>query len=131
VKRVIVTTTINAPTEAVLKYDAMPGWELVVMGDLTTPKDYRLENGIYVTPQEQEKYDRELSDAIGWNCIQRRNFGFLWARARPITRTSGTADSRFNSCPRVTTVTSRRRRSFRTCRRISGTGIRISMPYAA
>ena len=31
-------------------------------------------------PEEQEKYDPALSEAIGWNCIQRRNFGFLWAK---------------------------------------------------
>jgi hypothetical protein len=30
-------------------------------------------------PASQEKYDKELSDAIGWNCIQRRNFGLLVA----------------------------------------------------
>ena len=39
VNKVIVTTTINPPTEAILKYDAMPGWDLVVMGDLKTPAD--------------------------------------------------------------------------------------------
>jgi hypothetical protein len=27
----------------------------------------------------QEKYDKQLSDAIGWNCIQRRNFGLVIA----------------------------------------------------
>ena len=57
----------------------MPDWDIVVIGDLKTPEDYSLENGIYVSPEEQEKYDKELSDAIGWNCIQRRNFGLLWA----------------------------------------------------
>jgi len=79
VKKVIVTTTINPPTEAVEKFDAMSGWELVVIGDLKTPKDYKLKRGVYVAPEEQEKYDRELSEAIGWKCIQRRNFGLLWA----------------------------------------------------
>jgi hypothetical protein len=78
-RKVIVTTTINPPTEAVQKFAAMPDWELVVMGDLKTPKDYKLERGVYVTPEMQEKYDKELSDAIGWNTIQRRNFGLLWA----------------------------------------------------
>ena len=38
-----------------------------------------LRRGIYVSPEEQEKYDPALSEAIGWNCIQRRNFGLLWA----------------------------------------------------
>ncbi|MHC4581801.1 MAG: hypothetical protein ACYS14_10115, partial [Planctomycetota bacterium] len=33
-----------------------------------------------VSVEEQELYDRKLSDAIGWNCIQRRSFGLLWAR---------------------------------------------------
>jgi len=78
-KKVIVTTTINPPTEAIDRFQAMPDWELVVIGDRKTPRDYRLQRGIYVSPEEQEQYDPALSEAIGWNCIQRRNFGLLWA----------------------------------------------------
>ena len=77
-KKVIVTTTINPPTEAIRKFQSMQDWDLVVIGDRKTP-DYRLERGTYVGPEEQEKYDRQLSDAIGWNCIQRRIMGLLWA----------------------------------------------------
>lgn len=76
---VIVTTTINAPTTAIRLFDEMPGWHLVVVGDRKTPPDYHLDNGTYVGPDEQERIDKELSDLIGWNCIQRRNFGFLIA----------------------------------------------------
>lgn len=79
-KKIIVTTTIHPPTEAIEKFQALDDWELVVIGDLKTPADYRLERGIYVSPGEQEKYDPELSEAIGWNCVGRRNFGLLWAR---------------------------------------------------
>ena len=79
-KKVIVTTTINPPTQAIRKFDAMLDWILVVIGDRKTPKDYKLGRGIYVDPESQEKYDRALSDSIGWNCIQRRNFGLLWAK---------------------------------------------------
>jgi glycosyltransferase involved in cell wall biosynthesis len=78
-KKVIVTTTINPPTKAIESFQAMEDWELVVVGDRMTPSDYRLERGIYIPPEEQERYDPALSEAIGWNCIQRRNFGFLWA----------------------------------------------------
>ena len=39
VKKVIVTTTINPPTEAILRFDAMTDWDLVVIGDKKTP-DY-------------------------------------------------------------------------------------------
>lgn len=77
--KVIVTTTINPPTEAIEAFQALPGWDLVVIGDKKTPKDYRLKRGVYVTAEETEKYDPALSDAIGWNCIQRRIFGLLWA----------------------------------------------------
>ena len=79
-KKVIVTTTIHAPTEAVVAFQDMEGWDLVVIGDKKTPADYRLERGVYVSPQEQQRYDPALSEAIGWNCVQRRSFGLLWAR---------------------------------------------------
>lgn len=78
-KKFIVTTTINAPTEAIELYDSKKDWELIVIGDKKTPKDYHLANGLYVSPEDQEKIDSALSDAIGWNCIQRRNFGILLA----------------------------------------------------
>ena len=79
-RKVIITTTINPPTKAILCFQAMKDWELVVVGDKKTPRDYHLERGIYVTPEEQKKYAPDLSDAIGWNSIQRRNFGLLWAK---------------------------------------------------
>ena len=78
-KKVIVTTTINKPTKAIELFERMPEWDLVVIGDKKTPNDYKLNRGLYVPPAAQEKYDKPLSDAIGWNCIQRRNFGLLLA----------------------------------------------------
>ena len=78
-KRVIVTTTINPPTKALHRFAALEDWTLVVIGDRKTPSGWMLPRAIYVGPEEQEAYDRELSNAIGWNCIQRRNFGLLWA----------------------------------------------------
>jgi hypothetical protein len=79
VKKVIVTTTINPPTKAIRAFEAMDDWHLVVIGDRKTPADYQLQRGDYVTPERQQAYDPALSEAIGWNCIQRRNFGLLWA----------------------------------------------------
>jgi len=77
--KVIVTTTINPVTEAIKRFDSLAGWHLIVIGDKKTPGPYELSGGTYISPEEQEKYDKKLSDAIGWNCIQRRNFGLLWA----------------------------------------------------
>src|SRR5688572_27068649 len=78
-KKIIVTTTINPPTKAIERFQSFSDWALVVIGDKKTPHDYTLTRGTYVTPEEQQRYDGALSEAIGWNCIQRRNFGLLWA----------------------------------------------------
>jgi hypothetical protein len=78
-KKVIVTTTINPPTQAIELFQSMEDWELVVVGDLKTPSPYRLRRGTYLRPSDQHKYDPALSEAIGWNCIMRRNFGLLAA----------------------------------------------------
>ena len=78
-KKVIVTTTINPITKALNKFQQFSDWDLVVVGDKKTPVPYTLDKGIYISPQMQEEFDKELSDSIGWNCIQRRNFGLLWA----------------------------------------------------
>ena len=75
----IVCTSINKPTLAIRKFDSMKDWNLIVVGDKKTPKNYKLNNGLYISPQEQEKIDKKLSDLIGWNCIQRRNFGLIYA----------------------------------------------------
>ena len=78
--KAIVTTTINSPTTAIKKFDKLKDWKLIVIGDLKTPKNYKLKNGIYVSPKEQEHIDKKLSNLIGWNCIQRRNMGLLVAK---------------------------------------------------
>lgn len=78
-KKFIVTTTINPITEAITLFDAMSDWSLIVIGDKKTPVGYRLNRGMYLSPYEQEQIAPELSAAIGWNCIQRRNFGLLLA----------------------------------------------------
>ena len=78
-KKVIVTTTINPPTKALKKFQVLNDWEIIVVGDKKTPQPYALDKGVYLSPQMQEELDKELSDTIGWNCIQRRSFGLLWA----------------------------------------------------
>ena len=75
----IVCTTINPPTQAIERFDNLAGWELIVVGDQKTPTNYNLKNGIYLSPEDQTKISSDLSDLIGWNCIQRRNFGLLHA----------------------------------------------------
>lgn len=85
-KKYIVTTTINKPTEATLKFCDIAkrkNWIFVIIGDTKTPCDeYRkLENNhvIYLSPEEQDELYPELSATIGWKSIQRRNIGFVYA----------------------------------------------------
>jgi hypothetical protein len=79
----IVTTTINPPTKALKLYASMSDWTLIVVGDKKTPHaQYENLDCIYLTPQDQEKISKGLSDCIGWNLIERRNFGFIEAIRR-------------------------------------------------
>ena len=84
-KKYIVTTTINSPTEATNLFLKRKDWKLIIVGDLKTPHDEYIklekehENLQYIHPDFQEKHYKELSDAIGWNKIMRRNIGFCEA----------------------------------------------------
>lgn len=78
-KKFIVTTTINPPTEAIKLFDAMEDWHLVVIGDLKTPSDFKLERGTYIPPVQQDTLGFDCVKMIPWNVIQRRNIGYLFA----------------------------------------------------
>jgi hypothetical protein len=76
----IVTTTINMPTQATRAFAEIDGWTLIVVGDTQTPhKEYDNLNCIYLHPSDQEEKYPDVSKAIGWRSIQRRNIGFLEA----------------------------------------------------
>lgn len=84
--KTIVTTTIQPPTDATIEFSKKEDWHMIIVGDLKTPHDeYRqLEkrtNGRvkYLSPEEQDKNFKDLSESIGWNCIQRRSIGLLQA----------------------------------------------------
>ena len=82
-KKFIVTTTINSPTEATIKFSQMEGWQLIVVGDTKTPHEkYEKIKCIYLHPDYQQENYKDLSNAIGWRSIQRRNIGFIEAYRR-------------------------------------------------
>ena len=82
-KKYIVTTTINSPTEATRKFAEIAkrdGWIFVVVGDSKTPhEEYKKLNCVYLHPATQTGLYPELSEIIGWKTIQRRNIGFIYA----------------------------------------------------
>lgn len=82
----IVTTTINPPTEALLKYiefQKTKGWELIVVGDLKTPHHAHTTGKYeYIDPLTQSEMYPKLSEIIGWNTISRRSIGIVEAYKR-------------------------------------------------
>jgi hypothetical protein len=79
-KKFIVSTTINYPTEALRKFSEMEGWTLVVAGDKETPHEsFSPLSCVYLGPEKQENLYPELSRALGWNCVQRRNIAAYYA----------------------------------------------------
>lgn len=90
-KKFIVTTTINKPTKATLKFCEIADskdWTFVIVGDTKTPhEEYRklekdFKNITYLSPEQQESLYPELSEIIGWKSIQRRNIGFVYAHQK-------------------------------------------------
>ena len=82
-KKFIVTTTINSPTVATLKFIEIAkrdNWHFVVVGDTKTPHaEYERLDCIYLHPDNQDLKYPKLSKIIGWKTIQRRNIGFIYA----------------------------------------------------
>lgn len=84
----IITTTIYPPSEATLRFCRKTEWQFIIVGDLKTPHhEYatlqkKYANVRYLTPEYQAARYKEISEAIGWNTIQRRNIGFIEAYKR-------------------------------------------------
>jgi hypothetical protein len=61
-KKFIVTTTVNKPTLAIMKYLLFKDWYLIVVGDLKTPhKEYRklekkFNNFQYLDPEKKYRF---------------------------------------------------------------------------
>jgi hypothetical protein len=75
----IVVTTIQYPTEQLKKMAQIPGWQLLVVGDKTTPVDWHLDGCEYLSPSRQMKLGYQLVDIMPWKHYCRKNIGYLYA----------------------------------------------------
>ena len=81
-KTCLVTTTINVPTVLALYQKFNPGTALAVFDQKTPQKAVRWceEHDIrYLTPEMQDELYPKFSELLGWNCVARRNIGYLQA----------------------------------------------------
>ena len=78
-KKCIIITTINKPTEAILKHINNNDYDTIIVGDIKTPDDYSELNCIYLDVKSQKKLFIELADLIPYNHYSRKNLGYLYA----------------------------------------------------
>ena len=74
----IATTTINPPTKALKLFAKNKNCKLIVALDKKS-KNFKLKDSIILSTNYQEKKWPKLSNLVGWNCIQRRNFAMIMA----------------------------------------------------
>jgi hypothetical protein len=78
----IVVTTINYPSPALKKLAALKDWHLVVVGDEKTPKDWKLDNCVFLSIEDQRSLDYEIIKHLPKNHYSRKNIGYLFAISR-------------------------------------------------
>ncbi|MBU2018621.1 MAG: DUF288 domain-containing protein [Bacteroidetes bacterium] len=78
-KKFIVITSIFAPTEAIRKFAALPDYQLVVVGDLKSPKEWKLDNVVYLGVEDQKKLNYPILKNLPFNHYCRKMLGYLWA----------------------------------------------------
>ena len=75
----VIITTINKPTETILKHINNTEYDVIIVGDNTTPDDYKNLNCIYLDIPSQKKLFPELSELLPYNHYCRKNLGYLYA----------------------------------------------------
>ncbi len=78
-EKCVIITTINKPTETILKHISNIDYDVIIVGDNRTPNDYKNLNCIYLDISSQKKLFPELTDLIPYNHYCRKNLGYLYA----------------------------------------------------
>jgi hypothetical protein len=75
----VIITTINKPTETILKHINNKEYDIIIVGDNKTPDDYSNLECIYLDILSQKKLFPELSELLPYNHYCRKNLGYLYA----------------------------------------------------
>lgn len=75
----VIITTINKPTETILKHINNTEYDVIIVGDNKTPDDYKNLNCIYLDIPSQKQLFPELSELLPYNHYCRKNIGYLYA----------------------------------------------------
>jgi hypothetical protein len=74
-KRCIVFTTIQAPTDAVKRWAEQPGWEVISVGDRKTPENWSCPGCVYLPAT----YQSSLAKMLPWDHYSRKMLGYIHA----------------------------------------------------
>ncbi len=75
----IVITTINPPTAIFNSLAQLTDWQIVVVADKKTPKNWNFPGVIFLGIEEQEKLPYKIIKLLPWNHYSRKNIGYLYA----------------------------------------------------
>ncbi|SMM99362.1 protein transglucosylase [uncultured Candidatus Thioglobus sp.] len=78
-KKAIVITSIFKPTVAVQAFAKNPDYQLIVVGDKKTPKDWYCKNVDYISVAQQQNLGYQLSKVLPFNHYCRKMLGYLQA----------------------------------------------------
>jgi len=63
----VVVTTLNHTTESIRTLAEVPGWKVVVVADGKTPKDWELDNVIYLDMEKQRSLGYKVLPLLPYN----------------------------------------------------------------
>jgi len=81
-KTSLVITTINRPNKNIKKFSKktkMQNWEFIVIGDKKTPKNFKINYGVFYSLNDQKKINLNFSRVCPLNSYARKNIGYLLA----------------------------------------------------
>ena len=81
-EKCVIITTINKPTEAILKHINNKDYDVIIVGDHKTTDEYKKLNCIYLDIQSQKTLFPDLSELLPYNHYCRKNLGYLYAIKR-------------------------------------------------
>jgi hypothetical protein len=78
-KKSIIITSIFKPTKAVLAFSRLIDHELIVVGDMKTPENWKCKNVQYLSIESQKRTSYKIKKHIPLNHYCRKMFGYLLA----------------------------------------------------
>ncbi|KAF9315390.1 hypothetical protein BG003_003098 [Podila horticola] len=91
-KNWIVVTTINQPTDAMDLLCNLQGWNVVVVADTKSPKEWACGSCVYLSVEDQKCLSYGVVEVIPYKAYTRKNIGYLWAIQQGATKVFDTDD---------------------------------------